>query len=116
MRPSLASQSTRTVIDLFSGAGGLSLGASRAGFSVIGAVELDDAALDTHRRNFPHTAHLAADVATLRASAPPVPGSPSSELSSSTPPLSILTVATSRIQLTSPLTSLRCEVTPWLPH
>ena len=69
MRHSLASQSTRTVIDLFSGAGGLSLGASRAGFSVIGAVELDDSALDTHRRNFPHTAHTAADVATLRGDA-----------------------------------------------
>ena len=66
MRQSLASQSTRTVIDLFSGAGGLSLGASRAGFSVIGAVELDAPALDTHRRNFPHTTHLAADIATLR--------------------------------------------------
>lgn len=54
-----------TVIDLFSGAGGLSLGACRAGFSAIGAVDLDSSALDTHRRNFPRTTHLAADVATL---------------------------------------------------
>ena len=61
-----ASQCIGTVIDLYSGAGGLSLGASRAGFSVVGAVELDDSALDAHRQNFPHTAHVAADVATLR--------------------------------------------------
>ena len=70
MRQNLAARSTRrTVIDLFSGGGGLSLGASRAGFSVLGAVELDDSALETHRRNFPHTAHVAADIATLRGDA-----------------------------------------------
>ena len=62
-RGARTSVNTRTVIDLFSGAGGLSLGASRAGFSVIGAVELDNSALDTHRRNFLRTTHVAADVA-----------------------------------------------------
>ena len=55
----------RTVIDLFSGGGGLSLGASRAGFSVVGAAELDKPALDIHRRNFPSTTHIHADVASL---------------------------------------------------
>lgn len=57
---------SRTVIDLFSGGGGLSLGASRAGFSVHGAIELDNAVLDIHRRNFPSTTHINADIATLR--------------------------------------------------
>jgi len=53
------------VIDLFSGAGGLSLGAARAGFSVCGAVELDSHAMKTHRRNFPNTDHLETDVSKL---------------------------------------------------
>ena len=60
---------TPTVVDLFSGAGGLSLGAARAGFSVVGAVELDKQSLDAHRQNFPSTTHVHADVATLRADA-----------------------------------------------
>lgn len=57
-----------TVIDLFSGAGGLSLGASRAGFSVNGSVEIDEFALEVHRRNFPKTQHIPEDVATLSGS------------------------------------------------
>ena len=36
------------VIDLFSGAGGLSLGAARAGFNLAAAVELDPQAIETH--------------------------------------------------------------------
>ena len=52
-----------TVIDLFSGAGGLSLGAARAGFAIVGAVELDKRALAAHKRNFPNTAHVATDLA-----------------------------------------------------
>ena len=55
------------VIDLFSGAGGLSLGAARAGFSVIAAVENDSFAVDTHTRNFPNTLHLEQDITTLTA-------------------------------------------------
>ena len=53
------------VIDLFSGAGGLSLGAARAGFTVSSSVEIDPQALETHQRNFPGTTHINADVATL---------------------------------------------------
>ncbi len=53
------------VIDLFSGAGGLSLGIARAGFSVCGAVELDPHAMAAHKRNFPKTKHLSVDIATL---------------------------------------------------
>lgn len=56
------------VIDLFSGAGGLSLGAARAGFKVYGAVEIDPHAMDTHKRNFPGTIHLEEDISTLTGS------------------------------------------------
>jgi len=54
-----------SVIDFFAGAGGLSLGAYRAGFNVIGAVELDKHAIDTHTRNFPKVKHLKNDLATV---------------------------------------------------
>ncbi|CAB3732595.1 DNA cytosine methyltransferase [Achromobacter kerstersii] len=53
------------LIDLFAGAGGLSLGAFRAGFEVRAAVELDKQAMATHKRNFPTTVHIAQDVSTL---------------------------------------------------
>lgn len=59
----------RPVIDLFAGAGGLSLGAARAGFDLVGAVETDKHALATHKRNFPATQHLDFDVAGLSGAA-----------------------------------------------
>ncbi|WP_028601567.1 DNA cytosine methyltransferase [Ottowia thiooxydans] len=55
------------VIDLYAGAGGLSLGAARAGFTLAAAVEIDKHANETHRRNFPATCHLDQDIATLSA-------------------------------------------------
>ncbi|MDH1700285.1 DNA cytosine methyltransferase [Comamonas terrigena] len=58
-----------TVIDLFSGAGGLSLGAARAGFTLAGAVELDKNAIATHQKNFPKVTHLAEDIACLSGNA-----------------------------------------------
>ena len=42
------------LVDLFAGAGGLSLGLSWAGFRSIGAVEVDRFAADTYDRNFGH--------------------------------------------------------------
>lgn len=54
-----------TVIDLFSGVGGLSLGAARAGFRVAASVELDRIASNSHRDNFPGTTHLETDVGKL---------------------------------------------------
>ncbi len=53
------------VIDLYAGAGGLSLGATRAGFNVAAAVELDKHAISSHRINFPHTVHLQKDILQL---------------------------------------------------
>ena len=40
-------------VDLFSGAGGLSHGLQRAGFSIVAAADVDVTALSTHRANFP---------------------------------------------------------------
>lgn len=54
-----------TVIDLFAGVGGLSLGAARAGFEVKAAIEIDPIALQTHALNFPKAAHISDDVSTL---------------------------------------------------
>lgn len=53
------------ILDLFSGVGGLSLGAARAGFDVRLAVELDPRALRAHLANFPATIHSDRDVGTL---------------------------------------------------
>lgn len=50
------------VIDLFAGAGGLSLGASRAGFNVVAAVELDSHAIASHSTNFPNSIHIQRDI------------------------------------------------------
>ena len=40
------------VLDLFCGAGGLSLGFKLAGFDIVGGVEWDSAAMETHKKNF----------------------------------------------------------------
>lgn len=49
-------------VDLFSGAGGLSLGLEQAGFDVAAAVEYDPVHAATHEYNFPLTSVLCADV------------------------------------------------------
>ena len=62
---SLNSPSALNVVDLFSGVGGLSLGAARAGFTVRAAVDIDTEAIRAHKRNFPNTVHLTTDVTHL---------------------------------------------------
>lgn len=51
-----------TVLDLFSGVGGISLGAARAGFDIVGAVDHNERVVKAHARNFPSSKHLVADL------------------------------------------------------
>lgn len=53
------------VIDLFAGGGGLSLGAARAGFELLAAIEKDALALETHTKNFPKSEHFSDDISKL---------------------------------------------------
>lgn len=55
-----------TIIDLFSGAGGMSLGFERAGFDISLGVEQSDSAIQTYRENFKHKAKQA-DIQSLDA-------------------------------------------------
>ncbi|WP_432726555.1 DNA cytosine methyltransferase [Variovorax sp. W6] len=52
-------------IDLFSGAGGLSLGFEQAGFDVVAAVEIDPIHAAVHEFNFPHCKVIARSVTEL---------------------------------------------------
>ena len=54
----------RTALDLFAGAGGLTLGLMRAGFEVVAAADSWHPAVETYRRNFDH-AVLEVDLATI---------------------------------------------------
>jgi DNA (cytosine-5)-methyltransferase 1 len=53
------------IADLFSGVGGFSLGAARAGFDVAVAVDLDRHAIEAHKKNFPHAKHPRRNIANL---------------------------------------------------
>ncbi len=56
-----------TVIDLFSGAGGLSEGFREAGFSVLAANDFDDSAAATFKLNHPETAFLGGPIQDITA-------------------------------------------------
>lgn len=53
-------------IDLFAGAGGMSLGFEQAGFDVVAAVEIDPVHCATHKFNFPHCTVIPRSVEGLR--------------------------------------------------
>jgi len=53
------------IIDLYSGVGGLSLGAVKAKFDLIGVVEREKRIIDSHAKNFLNSKHICRDVSTL---------------------------------------------------
>jgi DNA (cytosine-5)-methyltransferase 1 len=55
-------------IDLFAGAGGMSLGFEQAGFDVVGAVEIDPVHCAVHAFNFPHCVVIPRSVVGLKGS------------------------------------------------
>jgi DNA (cytosine-5)-methyltransferase 1 len=52
------SSTSPTVVDLFSGCGGLSLGFAHAGFEIVAGFDSWRPAVDTYNRNFPHAVQL----------------------------------------------------------
>lgn len=54
-----------TAVDLFAGAGGMTLGFESAGFDVLTSVEYDAVHAATHAYNFPHTEVLCRDISRL---------------------------------------------------
>jgi len=58
-----------TAFDLFCGCGGLSLGLKRAGFRVLGAVDIDPLSVETYRANHRNTLVWRRDVANLSVAA-----------------------------------------------
>ncbi len=63
--PNNRNSSRPIVIDLFAGAGGLSLAFEQAGFDVAAAVEIDPIHCAIHHYNFPHAATICASVVNL---------------------------------------------------
>ena len=52
-------------VDLFCGAGGMSLGFEQAGFDIVAAVDVDPVHIATHQRNFPACTSIIADLSSL---------------------------------------------------
>ena len=55
------------IINLFSGAGGFSLGAKRAGFDISGSIEIDPQAISVYEKNFPKSPLWMKDISTVSA-------------------------------------------------
>ena len=60
---------TLTAIDIFAGAGGLTVGLKRAGFRVVAAVELEPHSFATYKANHPEVKCLKQDIATVSGTA-----------------------------------------------
>jgi len=57
-----ADKNELSVLDLFCGVGGFSLGATRAGFKLVGSIDWDKDAIEMHRINFPNSPHWRTDI------------------------------------------------------
>jgi DNA (cytosine-5)-methyltransferase 1 len=62
MPPRNETNATLTAIDIFAGGGGLTVGLKRAGFTVVGAVEVEDNAFATYKANHPEVTAFRQDV------------------------------------------------------
>jgi DNA (cytosine-5)-methyltransferase 1 len=62
----MGNPSRSRAVDLFCGAGGMSLGFEEAGFDIVAAVEQDQIHARTHQQNFPECHTLACDISELR--------------------------------------------------
>jgi len=60
-----ASSRLPRIVSLFSGAGGLDHGFKAAGFEVSAAFDISEAAIETHKRNFPNSIAVAGDLIEL---------------------------------------------------
>ena len=56
----------KNFIDLFCGAGGLSLGFEKAGFKCVGAIDISKACIDTHKLNFPDCVSINSDITKVK--------------------------------------------------
>lgn len=66
-RESEPSEARPIAVDLFAGAGGMSLGFEQAGFDVLAALDNDPVHLAVHERNFPFAYPLCEDISTASA-------------------------------------------------
>jgi len=57
---------SKNFIDLFCGAGGLSLGFERAGFECVGAIDISKACINTHKLNFPNCKSVNEDISKIK--------------------------------------------------
>lgn len=62
----MSKQHKYSAIDLFCGCGGLTQGLKKAGFHVIGAVDIDPLAIETYKANHPEVATWKADIGKLK--------------------------------------------------
>jgi DNA (cytosine-5)-methyltransferase 1 len=65
MPPRTESAAALTALDIFAGGGGLTVGLKRAGFNVVGAVEIENNAFATYKANHPDVTAFKQDVRTI---------------------------------------------------
>lgn len=64
----MAPSTSPVTVDVFCGAGGLSLGFHQAGFNVVASFDVDPIHVETYSKNFPNAKVICADISTLTGS------------------------------------------------